>query len=248
VQAVDAVQRGVRSGALAPGDVTPRLLHACMHTSDCPDVDLLIRTSGETRLSDFLLWQAARAQLAFVDTLWPAFAFGDFARCVLGYQRHAHAHAALRRAAEAGAAAAAAGASACAGAGAGGGRVEADDVAAGAPAHAGAGAGARAAAERCNGAASSSGASGAACCAAEVQRCEQCTDAGRHACLGPGVTKAGHARNGPGSAAGETNGAAFCGPAAGAGVHERGTQGPSRAQAFLEAIDARRRAWIGAHA
>ena len=51
-----------------------------MQTHGLPDLDLLIRTSGEVRLSNFLLWQAAYAELLFVDTLWPDFdeaAFGD---------------------------------------------------------------------------------------------------------------------------------------------------------------------------
>ncbi len=47
---------------------------------ESPPVDLVIRTSGETRLSDFLLWQSALAQLCFVPTLWPDFSFLDFAR------------------------------------------------------------------------------------------------------------------------------------------------------------------------
>lgn len=46
-------------------------------------MDLLVRTSGETRLSDFLVWQTSHAQLAFVDKLWPELSFLDFARCVL---------------------------------------------------------------------------------------------------------------------------------------------------------------------
>lgn len=50
-------------------------------------MDLMIRTSGETRLSDFMLWQAHHAHLAFVDQLWPDLSFLDFARCVVAYQR-----------------------------------------------------------------------------------------------------------------------------------------------------------------
>lgn len=53
---------------------------------DQPAVDLLIRTSGETRLSDFLLWQSATAQLAFVPALWPDFSYLDFVGTIVDYQ------------------------------------------------------------------------------------------------------------------------------------------------------------------
>jgi undecaprenyl diphosphate synthase len=58
------------------------------HLSDpeAPDVDLLVRTSGEQRISNFLLWQAAYAELVFVDTLWPDFDRHELARCVRRYQ------------------------------------------------------------------------------------------------------------------------------------------------------------------
>ena len=55
---MSAIQAAVDSGALLPSDVRPQLLDSCLHTPPgCPDVDLVIRTSGETRLSDFMLWQ-----------------------------------------------------------------------------------------------------------------------------------------------------------------------------------------------
>ncbi|KAL6759386.1 putative undecaprenyl diphosphate synthase-domain-containing protein [Haematococcus lacustris] len=80
VGALASVQAGQQSGLLQPQDVTQGLMLRCLRTEACPPVDLLIRTSGETRLSDFLLWQCAHAQLAFVETLWPDFSFLDFAR------------------------------------------------------------------------------------------------------------------------------------------------------------------------
>lgn len=61
------------SGALDPAAITPDLLAAELDTSDIPDPDLLIRTSGEVRLSNFLLWQAAYAELVFIDACWPDF-------------------------------------------------------------------------------------------------------------------------------------------------------------------------------
>ncbi|WP_291138309.1 polyprenyl diphosphate synthase [Erythrobacter sp.] len=73
--------------AAAKGAVTPETIEAELDTHDLPPLDLLIRTSGEIRLSNFLLWQAAYAEMLFVDTLWPDFkpehlaqALDDFAR------------------------------------------------------------------------------------------------------------------------------------------------------------------------
>ena len=62
---------GVQAAAI--GEVNERTIAAHLDTADLPPLDLLIRTSGEVRLSNFLLWQAAYAEMAFVDTLWPDF-------------------------------------------------------------------------------------------------------------------------------------------------------------------------------
>ena len=59
--------------AAAIGEVTEKTITAHLDTNDLPPLDLLIRTSGEVRLSNFLLWQAAYAEMMFVDTLWPDF-------------------------------------------------------------------------------------------------------------------------------------------------------------------------------
>ena len=59
--------------AAAAGDVTEASIAAHLDTADLPPLDLLIRTSGEVRLSNFLLWQSAYAEMLFVDTLWPDF-------------------------------------------------------------------------------------------------------------------------------------------------------------------------------
>ncbi len=58
-----------------------------LETADIPDPDLVIRTSGEQRLSNFLLWQSAYAELAFVDTLWPDFGRPQLAAAVAEFQR-----------------------------------------------------------------------------------------------------------------------------------------------------------------
>ena len=59
--------------AAAKGAITPESIEAELDTADLPPLDLLIRTSGEVRLSNFLLWQAAYAELWFTDVLWPDF-------------------------------------------------------------------------------------------------------------------------------------------------------------------------------
>ena len=76
----------VAAGELSPGEVDESTIDAALDTADLPPLDLIIRTSGERRLSNFLLWQAAYAELLFVDTLWPDFdgdafraAIADFA-------------------------------------------------------------------------------------------------------------------------------------------------------------------------
>ena len=58
---------------MAPADITPDTVADHLQTADIPDPDLVIRTSGDKRLSNFLIWQAAYAELVFVDTLWPDF-------------------------------------------------------------------------------------------------------------------------------------------------------------------------------
>jgi undecaprenyl diphosphate synthase len=71
------------AGELRPGEIDEAAFDAALDTADLPPLDLLIRTSGEQRLSNFLLWQAAYAELLFVDTLWPDFD-GDNLRAALG--------------------------------------------------------------------------------------------------------------------------------------------------------------------
>jgi undecaprenyl diphosphate synthase len=63
----------VAAGRMRPQDITPESLNAALDTQGIPDPDLLIRTSGEMRLSNFLLWQAAYTEFVFVDTNWPDF-------------------------------------------------------------------------------------------------------------------------------------------------------------------------------
>jgi undecaprenyl diphosphate synthase len=76
----------VRQGKLNPADVTEALIAQNLNASHLPDPDLLIRTSGEMRLSNFLLWQLAYTELYFTDTLWPDFDRGAFHQALLDYQ------------------------------------------------------------------------------------------------------------------------------------------------------------------
>jgi len=63
----------VAAGTLAAKDITPQVFERALDTADIPDPDVLIRTSGEMRLSNFLLWQAAYTELVFLDAYWPDF-------------------------------------------------------------------------------------------------------------------------------------------------------------------------------
>jgi undecaprenyl diphosphate synthase len=69
---VDAVRRLLESG-IGPEDVDDAALTACLYAPEMPDPDLVVRTSGERRVSNFLLWQSAYAEYVFTDTLWPDF-------------------------------------------------------------------------------------------------------------------------------------------------------------------------------
>lgn len=75
----------VAAGKLEPAEIDEEMLGAELQTADLPELDLLIRTSGEMRLSNFLLWQAAYAELVFVSALWPDFDKAAFAEALSHY-------------------------------------------------------------------------------------------------------------------------------------------------------------------
>ncbi|CAO3445554.1 Undecaprenyl diphosphate synthase (EC 2.5.1.31) [Azospirillum argentinense] len=77
----------VRAGTLDPADITEDRLSERLFTADIPDPDLIVRTSGEKRISNFLLWQAAYAELVFVDTLWPDFSKRDLEAAIEEFHR-----------------------------------------------------------------------------------------------------------------------------------------------------------------
>lgn len=81
-RAAAQIARDVAAGRLAPGEVNEAAIAARLDTADLPDPDLVIRTSGEMRTSNFLPWQSAYAEYEFTPTLWPDFTPEDLARIV----------------------------------------------------------------------------------------------------------------------------------------------------------------------
>ncbi|WP_313374894.1 isoprenyl transferase [Chishuiella sp.] len=75
-----------KNGVISDNDFNEELVHKNLYTHDLPMVDLMIRTSGETRISNFLLWQIAYAELYFTDVLWPDFNEEEFYKAILNFQ------------------------------------------------------------------------------------------------------------------------------------------------------------------
>ncbi len=84
-RAAQRLCRDVASGKVDPQDVDAEVLARHLDTYVLPDPDLVIRTSGEARISNFLLWQSAYSEYEFIDTLWPDFTSDEFARVVNRY-------------------------------------------------------------------------------------------------------------------------------------------------------------------
>ncbi len=84
----DCFDRGEQPEGIL-GALTPDAVDKYLYTYDCPDLDLIIRTSGEVRLSGFMLWQSAYSEFYFCDVHWPAFRKIDFLRAIRSYQ-HRH--------------------------------------------------------------------------------------------------------------------------------------------------------------
>lgn len=85
-RAAQSLARDVQAGLLQPEDITEQLLSSRLYTADLPDVDLLIRTSGEMRLSNFLLFQCAYAEFVFPEVLWPDFDLAQYHQCIAQFQ------------------------------------------------------------------------------------------------------------------------------------------------------------------
>jgi len=77
----------VKAGDIEPDAVSDELVTRHLYTKDIPDPDLMIRTSGEMRISNFLLWQLAYSELFITDTMWPDFSRAEFVEILKAYQR-----------------------------------------------------------------------------------------------------------------------------------------------------------------
>ena len=86
-EATKKIAAEVKSGALELSEISPQLFSRYLYTADIPDPDLLIRTSGEMRVSNFLLWQISYAEMIIVNKLWPEFRQGDLFDAVRAYQK-----------------------------------------------------------------------------------------------------------------------------------------------------------------
>jgi undecaprenyl diphosphate synthase len=93
---VDAVRALVRSGT-RPEKIDERTIHSHLYHPDQPDPDLVIRTSGEHRMSNFLLWQIAYSELVFTEVLWPDFRREDLYEAVAEFQRRERRYGDVRR-------------------------------------------------------------------------------------------------------------------------------------------------------
>ncbi|MDD2936215.1 MAG: polyprenyl diphosphate synthase [Candidatus Methanomethylophilaceae archaeon] len=87
IAAVKTVARKVADGEMEVEDIDEKVLSEHMYASDTPDPDLVLRTSGEVRISNFLLWQLAYSELYFTDVYWPGFRYIDFLRAIRTYQQ-----------------------------------------------------------------------------------------------------------------------------------------------------------------
>lgn len=86
LEAVKSVAEDVKSGKLHEDEINDTLFSSYLTTSHIPDPDLLIRTAGDLRISNFLLWQIAYSELYFTDIYWPDFTKDDFCRAIIDYQ------------------------------------------------------------------------------------------------------------------------------------------------------------------
>ncbi len=87
IQAIKGISDKVKNNIISISDIDESIINQHLYTRNLPDVDLLIRTSGEHRISNFLLWQIAYAELYFTDVLWPDFTESDFHKAIAEYQK-----------------------------------------------------------------------------------------------------------------------------------------------------------------
>jgi len=87
IDAVRAISKDIKDKKLSPDKIDAKLFSTYLYTSDLPDPDLLIRTSGEMRLSNFLIWQTSYTEIYITDTLWPDFDKIDFLTALKDYMK-----------------------------------------------------------------------------------------------------------------------------------------------------------------
>jgi len=87
ISAVKAVSEKVKNNQLNIADISESVIQQHLYTHDLPDVDLVIRTSGEQRISNFLLWQVAYAEFFYTEVLWPDFRETDLHEAIISYQK-----------------------------------------------------------------------------------------------------------------------------------------------------------------
>lgn len=86
VQAAVSIAREIQSGTMKPEDINEKMFSGYLYTADIPDPDLIIRPSGENRLSNFLLWQSSYAEFWYSNALWPDFSKKDLYQAIADYQ------------------------------------------------------------------------------------------------------------------------------------------------------------------
>ncbi len=86
-EAIKSIVDDATKGTLTSDDINEELITSYMQLNNVPDPELMIRTSGESRISNFLLWQIAYSELYFTETLWPDFKKADFFKAILAYQK-----------------------------------------------------------------------------------------------------------------------------------------------------------------
>lgn len=86
IDGIKSIAEKYKNGAIELDDICTVLVHQSLYTHDTPDPELVIRTSGEQRISNFLLWQVAYSEFYFTETLWPDFKQEDFFKAIYNYQ------------------------------------------------------------------------------------------------------------------------------------------------------------------
>ena len=84
-RAMQKIGQKIAAGRIQPEDINPQMIEQNLDTRDMPPPDLIIRTSGEQRLSNFLPWQSAYSEFYFTDVPWPAFTVDEFEKAIATY-------------------------------------------------------------------------------------------------------------------------------------------------------------------